>query len=137
MIDVILHSDVRSNQTTTLINVGVITFDEEGNATAKVEKQEELDQVLSIYSDISVLNSKGGENDELNSKKNEDIITAQTNENDIGKSQDDLNDIGSELQGMTKEDLVNMAAESGFPEEEFKGLNKKELIEYLSGKLEG
>ena len=92
----------------------------------------------------------GGQKEDLSDKKVEDIINksedvvedkednkdSENNENE-GDDDEDLNEdeLRVELQGKTVAEIKELAKDSGLDEEEYKGLKKDELIDYIIAKL--
>lgn len=130
-----LHSSLehRKNSKTVMIHSGVTEFNENGETEVDLT-DEQLADVLASYEDLSLPVEK--------SDTTGDEIQHQVDTNELGKSEDESNDIGaaeeedndltSPLHGMKLEELKALAAESGFPEEEWKSLKKAELKAYLT-----
>lgn len=92
----------------------------------------------------------GGQKEDLSDKKVEDTINksedvvedkednkdSENNENE-GGDDEDLNEdeLRVELQGKTVAEIKELAKDSGLDEEEYKGLKKDELIDYIIAKL--
>ena len=89
----------------------------------------------------------GGQKEDLSDKKVDDTINksedivedkedSENNENE-GGDDEDLNEdeLRVELQGKTVAEIKELAKDSGLDEEEYKGLKKDELIDYIIAKL--
>jgi hypothetical protein len=123
----------RFNVTIVLPRVGKVT----PNADGEFEHEDEVAvrQLIALNKDFFIKGEEP-EEDELNKEEQDELNNKGSEEDELGKKPETAEDKAELLETLplqTRKGLEDLCA--SFPSKEWRGKNKEQLIEYLTGKL--